>query len=258
MQIPYLSSRRYQRLVVSELIVFFSIVICVGLGWFYVTDKYLKTDSPVGVLSIVPAELKLSSYDDSDQQREVTCRLINRSSVSYRIKNVATSCACTLTEPLSVSEVLPGSEVVLRLRASIPKHGTKEVMVRVETIPALEQMPSLRLVLSGQKRQLPYIESLPLPLRLTGNVGGEWVTHKYDLVTVEAAGSPAWIDNIHGTQETIKAVLNIPPTETEFVPGSVKRTYQIDVSGLVPDSVEQRHSSNLVINTSTQFSTSLL
>ena len=210
----------------------------------------------VGELSIVPTELELTAKDESNRQQDVTCRLVNRSDKSVRIVNVSTSCACTLTEPLAISTLAPNMDAQLRLRVSIPSHGRKEVVVRVETSPPSVDSPSIRLILIGPERKLPYVESPVIDLRLTGHRAGEWVAQECDVVTVEEAETTPWIKGVAAPDDAIQASMTLPPSEELYGPMRVRRTYRLAVRGQLPAATERPRSHTLVIATDDRLSTS--
>ena len=211
----------------------------------------------VGELSIIPADMELTAKDESDRQQDVTCRLVNRSDKSVRIVNVSTSCACTLNEPLAISKLAPNMEAQLRLRVSIPAHGRKEVVVRVETDPPSIDPPSIRLVLLGPERKIPYVDSSPIELRLTGHKTGGWVAQECDMVTVEEAETTPWIKGVVAPDDAIQASMTLPPSEELYGPMRVRRTYRVAIRGQLPAADERPRSHTLVVATDDRLSASV-
>jgi hypothetical protein len=202
----------------------------------------------VGELSVIPAEVELRAEDGSDHVREVICRLINRTDTDVQILNVSTSCACTLSEPLAISKLAPSTETRLRLRVTIPSHGRKEVVVQVATSPPSVAPPSIRLVLIGAERKLPYVESPPAELRLRGYKSKEWVSRECDVVTVEQAGTKPWIKGVAVSDDEIQANIAPAPIEQPYGPIQVKRTYRLTIRGSLPeDEGRDRYHSVIII-----------
>lgn len=190
-----------------------------------------------GRLTVEPSVLELSGDSRQDPRREVSCRLTNDSSRPVRVASIQTSCSCTIADPLERTSLKPGESVPLRLQVTLPVYGRKEAAVTIEADPPSASPPRLRLILHGPARPVPFVESLPQDIWLSGHLPGESVTRECEITTVEAPASEPWIRGLSTADNGIEARPEGPPEESPFG-DRIRRVYRFRITGTLPQTTE--------------------
>lgn len=198
------------------------------------TEAPAEVVAKPGGLVAEPSLLELTADAGSGRRRDVVCRLVNRSDRDVRIVSVETTCACTLAAPLERTTLKPGEAVPLRLTVSMPSEGVKESAVNVAVEPSDVAAPSLRLVLRGPERPLPYLFHMPERLRLAGRRAGEELTQECEVSAIERPGSEPWLRGV--VDPAGEVVVRFDPKPVEEPYGRhVLRRYRFTITGRLPE-----------------------
>ena len=181
-----------------------------------------------------PTRLELRA-DSHEGLRDVTCRLVNRGTGPVTIRELRSSCGCTVTGPLAISTLRPGDATVVPLRVAFPPYGAKQVTLEA-VVDVTAAGPRLPITLRGPERATPYLLESTMQLRLAGRDAGSTVTQEFELRTVERAGSPPWLGNAAGPNVT--ATLLGPPIQ-EPRGEDVQRTYRYTAAATVPQTPDR-------------------
>ncbi len=195
-----------------------------------------RSGTPRVDLRLEPESVTIGTDDADavDLSRDLEVRVTNNSGRSYRIVDVASSCACTLAGPLSATTLAPGEHCTAQFRVTVPRVGKTVTWAEFVTIPAAVPPLRMRFELIGEDDLLPRIVLSPSGIPLIGEIAGEAAETSATVTTLEQSGAEHWLSGAEADSSDIQVRLQPASADEELPNGIVRRTYTMDVIGCVP------------------------
>jgi hypothetical protein len=180
-------------------------------------------ESAAAGLEVIPEELTLQ--DDSGETSESVqigqFVLRNPSSKPIKILEAVPECDCTGSVNLPVSQLMPGDEVAMTVRVTIPATGGRRTAIRIVTDSPSQSIVFARLKLVGAAINVPSVVEQPRELRLIIPPESTGTSEDVTIRTVERLGSAPWLSGLETDDTRIVAELTETRVDREFVEADV-------------------------------------
>lgn len=221
------------------------LVLVVSLSWSLASCEK-SADRPAdgvkssgnGVLAVEPSPLRVSATEKSGLSRlPAVLTLKNTGTDPLSIPHVEAKCGCMTHETFEPLVLQPGTTTELSLKVSVPRYGTRETSVVIDTDSASTPQVVVPVVLQGPELKTPYVQSVPSQLRITAHRAGEPLSDQIVIRSVESPG-PQWITGLIAERETLEAEVLELPAEKRLTDQAIRRSYLFKIRSHAPESPE--------------------
>jgi hypothetical protein len=163
--------------------------------------------SPPGVLGVIaePRSGTLTNEKGEESTRRFTFQLRNTLATPVDIVEVATSCGCSVAEPLSQSRIPPGRALDLPIRAQLPRLGRQVVTISVNLRRGTETaVLPLELRLEGAAPSVARVLDWPKFLDLWQDVPVA-TRRRFEIRTFEGPEGPPWLREVRPLASDVTA-----------------------------------------------------
>lgn len=199
-------------------------------GWFLAPPA----TSDANRLVFEPAEISVQATDKTPEPQRFEPRLVNRTDRTVRLKSLTAGCSCTAVGKLTKTTLAPGESILVPLEVTPPSAGMRDVTVRVETDNPGQPLVRFTIHTEGPPLALPKVVASPGRIRLVGWSAGHRLTELISIQTLEAPGSPPWIEQLDASSSDV--LIEQLPTEDERAYGgqATRRTYRFRIEAGCP------------------------
>lgn len=217
------------------------------------SSRHAAGEAGIGSLVAEPPEVHFVRDPSPEHPRanQTVVQLRNEGSEPLNIMKVQTTCACTVAQPLTTTELAPGDEVELNLNLNPPNFGRRETRVLVQTDIKDAQPLVIPIVLEGNTLESPQLKEYPRQVQLTGFRPGTVAQTRIGIWTIEFDDAPPWLTGLRSTSGAITAKPAGEPVEERAGEGVLRRFYQFSVDADVPDFSRQTNTDSLQFETRT-------
>jgi hypothetical protein len=204
--------------------------------------------SKLGIVAVPPS---MSIYSEHPETPEtVAFEIRNVGGRDVRIIKMATSCGCTLAEPLSSDELKPGTSQWIKFTATAPAFGSRPVTIDVflaadderETLPLL-------LNLNGRSEVSEHVVEFPQTLELTHSEAIS-MEREFYVVTLEEASEPPLLGTIKPQDSHIRLDLIDIDDRLAHASGKTNRVYHYRAVVQIPEEAGDWHASTIQLASS--------
>eukprot|EP00456_Euglypha_rotunda_P079191 TRINITY_DN759_c0_g1_i2.p1 TRINITY_DN759_c0_g1~~TRINITY_DN759_c0_g1_i2.p1 ORF type:complete len:346 (-),score=44.57 TRINITY_DN759_c0_g1_i2:207-1244(-) len=185
-----------------------------------------------GNLAVDPEMVRLQWAPERDGRQAVTMKLKNNGRAPLVIKNVLTSCTCTVASG-GTSRLNPGEEAEVSLNVHVPRYGGQEILVTIETDSQVTPSRNFRIQVVPRKEDIPQIWRMTESTLLKFEQIGIPVFGRVEVVAIEKSSeTPLVVGLTSGDGKDSTAMQCDLERMTEETSGgeSVVRTYRFIVS----------------------------
>jgi len=174
-------------------------------------------------------------------RRRVEVPVRNTGRLPFRIRQVETSCSCTVAGRVPGVSIAPGQQVTIPVEVYLPAYGEKSTRLTISTEGDVIPQTDVELRLHGPRSNGPYIQTSFSPVQLIAMVPGEEVGYSFDVVTSEPKlDGEHWLLGFQATSGAAKVeFVSVEDLQEIADVGFVIRRYRFQLRTVGPQSEDE-------------------